>query len=126
VVAALARRGDEVLLTRRRADQPHGGQWEFPGGKMEPGESPSEALVRELREELGVEVEVDRVYDVIFHRYPRFDVLMMLYECRIVSGEPRAVEVAEVAWVGRQALGRYDILPADLPLVARLQAEPGG
>ena len=117
--------GDDgrVLITQRRADQSLPLQWEFPGGKVEPGEAPVAALVRELREEIGVEVAVGRIWDVLFHAYPAFDLVMLVYACRIVSGEPRAVEVADLRWVLPGELASWDILPADRPLVQRLVDE---
>jgi 8-oxo-dGTP diphosphatase len=124
VVAGLILGTDErVLISQRRADQSLPLQWEFPGGKVEPGEAPVAALVRELAEELGVMVAVGRVWDVLFHAYPEFDLVMLVYACRIVSGEPRAVEVADVAWVAPAELPAWDVLPADRPLVDRLVRE---
>jgi 8-oxo-dGTP diphosphatase len=142
VVAGLIIGDDRrILITQRRADQMLGGKWEFPGGKVEPGEAPVDALVRELREEIGVTVAVGRIWDVLFHAYPDFDLVMLVYVCRIstssaggspgdralasVSGSesPRAVEVADLAWVDADDLGAWDILPADRPLVERLRAD---
>lgn len=125
VVAALITDvAGRILLTRRRPDQPLPDQWEFPGGKMEPGESPQEALMRELREEIGVRPEVGRVWDVLYHRYPDYDVLMLVYACRLEPGaEPRCLEVGALVWAGTGELEGYDILPADRPLVARLRRE---
>jgi 8-oxo-dGTP diphosphatase len=118
--------GDDgrVLITRRRDDQPLGGQWEFPGGKLEAGETPTAGLARELREELGVEVVVGRVWEVLHHAYPDFDLLMIVYRCRLApAAAPRAVEVAALAWCRPAELGDYAILPADAPLVDRLRVE---
>lgn len=113
-----------VLVTQRRADQALPLLWEFPGGKVEPGESPTRALERELREELGVDAQVGRIWDVLFHPYPDFDLVMLVYRCVLGPGqEPRAVEVADLAWTEPQGLRGFDILPADLALVARLEAE---
>jgi 8-oxo-dGTP diphosphatase len=123
VVAGLIVDGDRVLITQRRADQSLPLQWEFPGGKVEPGEAPVAALVRELVEEIGVVVEVGEIWDVLFHAYPAFDLVMLVYACRISDGEPRAVEVADVAWVAVDELRAWDILPADRPLVDRLVDE---
>ena len=123
VVAGLVVRDGLVLITQRRADQALPLQWEFPGGKVEPGESPVAAMVRELREEIGVTVEVGRIWEVLFHAYPTFDLVMLVYACRLVEGEPRAVEVADVQWVEPARLPEWDILPADKPLVERLIAE---
>lgn len=124
VVAGLIIGDDQrVLITQRRADQALPLQWELPGGKVEPGEAPLAALVRELREELGVTVAVGRIWDVLFHAYPAFDLVMLVYACRIVDGAPRALEVADLAWVATRDLAGWDILPADRPLVERLVGE---
>lgn len=124
VVAGLILGDDgRVLITQRRADQALALLWEFPGGKVEPGEAPVAALERELREEIGVTVAVGRIWDVLFHAYPTFDLVMLVYACRIVDGAPRAVEVADLAWVAPGELGGWDILPADRPLVERLRVE---
>lgn len=127
VVAGLIIGADgRILITQRRADQALPLQWEFPGGKVEPGEAPTAALARELTEELGIEVLVGRIWDVLFHAYPAFDLVMLVYACRLAPGSPapRAVEVADLVWMEPRALpGGHDILPADRPLVERLVAE---
>jgi 8-oxo-dGTP diphosphatase len=122
VVAALIRRDGAVLVSRRRADQSMPLLWEFPGGKVEPGEDPRLALAREVREELGCGVTVGRIHEVVFHAYPDFDLYMLVYPCQIVEGTPRAVEVAEVAWVEAAKLPELDLLPADYPLARELAA----
>jgi len=124
VVAGLIIGADQrVLITQRRPDQELALWWEFPGGKVEPGESPIAALVRELQEEIGVTVQVGRIWEVLFHAYPAFDLVMLVYACQIVAGTPRAVEVADLAWVAPGELASWSILPADRPLVERLGRE---
>jgi 8-oxo-dGTP diphosphatase len=120
VVAALVREGGRILMSRRRPDQAMPNLWEFPGGKVEPGEHPEAALIREVREELGCDVEIDRIEEVVFHAYEDFDLYMLVYGCRVTRGEPRAIEVAEVAWVAAAELPALDLLPADYPLARKL------
>jgi 8-oxo-dGTP diphosphatase len=124
VVAALVREGGRVLMSRRRADQPMPLLWEFPGGKVEPGEDPVVALAREVREELGCEVRVGRIHEVVFHAYEAFDLVMLVYACEIVDGAARAVQVAEIAWVEAARLPEMELLPADYPLARALAADP--
>ena len=87
-------------MSRRRADQALPLLWEFPGGKVEPGEAPEQALAREVREELGCGVAVGRIHDVVFHAYPDYDVYLLVYPCTIVEGTP------ERRRGGRDRLGR--------------------
>ncbi len=124
VVAGLLREqpGGAVLLSQRRADQAMPLQWELPGGKVEPGEDPAVALRRELREELDIDAQIGQVYDVVFHRYAEFDLLMLVYACTF-AGVPVAREVAQVRWVAPAQLLELPVLPADIPLMQRLMRE---
>jgi 8-oxo-dGTP diphosphatase len=124
VVAALIEREGRVLLSQRRADQALPLHWEFPGGKVEPGESPSQALVREIQEELACSIDVGAIVDVVFHAYEDFDLIMPVYRATISAGEPRAQQVAAVAWVERSQLPNLKLPPADIPLARRLAEEP--
>ena len=123
VVAGLVVRNGLVLITQRTAAQAMPHKWEFPGGKVEAGEEPVAALVRELREELAIDVSVGRVWDVLFHAYPTFDLVMIVYPCRLTAGDPAPVEVAAFEWVVPAQLREWDVLPADKPLIARLELE---
>jgi 8-oxo-dGTP diphosphatase len=123
VVAALVRdENGRILLSKRRADQPMGLLWELPGGKVEAGEAPVDALEREIKEELGARVEVGRIDDVVFHRYAEFDLLMLVYACHLLD-TPRAVQVEAIAWVSPRDLDGYELLPADRPLAERYRKE---
>jgi 8-oxo-dGTP diphosphatase len=112
-----------VLLARRPEGKAMAGLWEFPGGKVHDGEAPEAALIRELKEELGVDTAESCLAPFAFasHRYPDFHLLMPLYVCRRWSGTPTALEGQELAWVRPQRLGDYPMPPADRPLVALLQ-----
>jgi 8-oxo-dGTP diphosphatase len=107
VVAALLERGDRVLLSQRRADQSWPLCWEFPGGKVEPGESAEAALVGEMVE-------------LVCHSYPEFDLVMPVYRASLARGTPRAVTVAAIAWVPRRRLRELSMPPADIPFARRL------
>lgn len=116
VVAGLLEREGSILVDRRRRGTHLEGLWEFPGGKIEPGETPEQALVRELREELGVESTVVGIVATIEHAYPDFDLSLALYAVEF-RGEPVALEVAEVRWVPAGELAALPMPPADVPLV---------
>lgn len=126
VAAALIDGRGRVLIAQRPADKSLGGLWEFPGGKVEPGEGLEIALARELREELDVQVETDAMAPFAFasHAYPDFHLLMPLYLVRSWAGEPRALEAQALAWVSPAELSQYPMPPADVPLVVQLQ-RPG-
>ena len=118
VCAALIFAGDEVLLTSRPEHFEHPGYWEFPGGKIEPGETPAQCLKRELREELDIDVSVyDTVY-MLEYEYPDKRVALRFMRCMIKDNQkPRALEQQEYAWVKRDRLNDYKLLPADESIV---------
>lgn len=119
VAAAVVEREGKVMLCQRLPDAHNGLKWEFPGGKLEMGETPEAALARELREELGIEAIVGRVRDAVYHRYPDRDVLVLFYGCAISSGEPAAVQCNAIAWVTPGDMPGYDFAGADLAFVKR-------
>ncbi len=124
VSAAIVIESGRVLLTQRKRGTHLEGMWEFPGGKVEPGEDPKDALVRELREELGVEVTVGDVVDVTFHRYEAKSVLLLFYEAARTPGspEPRAIDVAAFEWASATALDPARFPPADVAVLDKLRA----
>ena len=119
VAAAVVERGGRVMLCQRLPDAHNPLKWEFPGGKLEPGESPEAALRRELREELSIDVRVGRIADAVYHRYPDRDVLVLFYGCAIRAGEPATVGCNAIAWATPEALPGYDFAGADLTFVKR-------
>jgi 8-oxo-dGTP diphosphatase len=119
---ALVDADGRVLLSKRPAGKPLGGLWEFPGGKVEEGEKPETALIRELKEELGVDVTEACLAPLTFasHSYPDFHLLMPLYVCRRWKGTVTALEAQELAWVRPLRLRDYPMPPADAPLIPYL------
>jgi 8-oxo-dGTP diphosphatase len=120
IVAACALLDNEgaVLIAKRPAGRPLADLWEFPGGKVEAAERPEDALIRELREELGIEIAASDLAPLTFasHAYPDFHLLMPVYLCRRWRGEATAHEGQELLWVRPDALHLYDMPPADEPL----------
>ncbi len=123
VACALVDADGRVLVARRPEGRPLAGLWEFPGGKLRPGESPEAALVRELREELGIDTEESCLAPLTFasHRYPDHHLLMPLFVCRVWRGIARPREGQELRWVRPGELARLPMPPADAPLVAALR-----
>jgi 8-oxo-dGTP diphosphatase len=120
---ALVDADGRVLLAQRPAGKPMAGLWEFPGGKVNPGETPEAALIRELAEELGIDVSASCLAPLTFasHSYPDFHLLMPLYVCRKWSGTPVARERQRLTWVRPARLADFPMPPADAPLVATLR-----
>ena len=123
VAVALVDADGRVLLAQRPPGKAMAGLWEFPGGKIHPGESPEAALIRELKEEIDIDVTEACLAPFTFasHRYESFHLLMPLYVCRRWQGTLRPLEGQTLAWVRPERLGEYPMPPADKPLVAMLQ-----
>jgi 8-oxo-dGTP diphosphatase len=120
--AALVDADGRVLISKRPEGKHLGGLWEFPGGKVEQGETPETALIRELKEELGIDVTETCLAPLTFasHNYPDFHLLMPLYVCRRWKGTVTALEQQELAWVRPLRLRDYPMPPADVPLIPHL------
>lgn len=119
VVAAIIIHEDKVFATQRGYGEFKGG-WEFPGGKIEEGETPQEALVREIKEELNVEIEVGELLDVVEYDYPNFHLSMDCFICKIKSGELVLNEHEAAKWLTKETLDSVEWLPADLGLIEKL------
>lgn len=121
---ALIDQDGRILLAQRPQGKSLAGLWEFPGGKIDPGETPEAALIRELHEELGIETWGSCLAPLSFasHSYEDFHLLMPLYACRRWNGIPVPREGQQLAWVRPVDLGKYDMPPADLPLIAVLRS----
>ena len=124
VVAAVIEREDAVLVCLRRPKGERASLWEFPGGKVEPGEGERAALYRELREELGVRAQVGEEYARLEHAYPDVQVELALYRCTLHQGEePRALSAQEIRWVSRRDLPGLPFCEADVPVLSLLAEE---
>lgn len=126
VVAALIVREGKLLIARRPQGRHMAGRWEFPGGKIERGETPERALERELSEELGVQTRTGRIYHAVAHSYPEKDVLLMFYRSTLLGGEPEPIEEAEVRWIGEGELRAYCWAEADEPVIGLIEREGFG
>jgi A/G-specific adenine glycosylase len=121
VTAAVLHRDGTVLLAQRPSEGLLGGMWEFPGGKLEAGETLEECLVREIREELGVQVRVGEAFGVYRHAYTHFRITLHAFRCELVRGRPRPLQAAGLAWVAPADLGNYPMGKVDRLIARRLQ-----
>lgn len=120
VVAAVIRSEDKIFATARGYGE-FKGQWEFPGGKIEPGETPQEALVREIQEELDVKIKVGALIDTIEYDYPSFHLSMDCFWCNITEGAITLKEAEDARWLSKDELYSVDWLPADIELIEKLR-----
>ena len=120
VAAGLVFHRQKLLITQRLEGSHLAGLWEFPGGKCEPGESFESCLVRELHEELAIEVTLCPLFEEITHDYPEKTLNLKFFLCRLTKGEPQAIGCAAFQWATRQSLARRNFPPADKRLLARL------
>ena len=122
VVAAVIERDGEVLATQRGYGS-YEGWWEFPGGKVEPGETPEQALVREIREELRAEIEIERHVTDVSYDYPEFHLEMRCFLCRLAGGEVTLVEHEAAAWLDARNVEGVKWLPADIEVIDALREQ---
>jgi mutator protein MutT len=124
VAAGLVFRDGKLLITRRHEDAHQGGLWEFPGGKRETRETFEQCLVRELREELGIEISVGRLFESVTHAYPEKTVRLEFFLCRWEQREPRALGCPAFQWITAAGLKNFTFPAADARLIRRLQTSP--
>ena len=121
VIAAIILKEGKVLIAQRAQGQNLAGKWEFPGGKVEPGESPEECLVREIREELGIKIEVDEFFGESVYRYDTVVIKLLAYKAVYVDGEYKLTVHSQIKWVKPDELDNYDLAPADIAFVKKLK-----
>lgn len=121
VVAALIWEGDRFMICQRPAHKARGLMWEFVGGKVEPGETKQQALVRECREELAVELSVGDEFMAVTHEYPDLTVHLTLFNARIAAGVPKKLEHNDIRWITVDEIDEFDFCPADTEILARIR-----
>lgn len=123
VSAGIVVRDGRIMLCQRRPGDRMGLKWEFPGGKLESGESPQQALERELREELSIETRTGRIFDVRYEVSGDRSLLLLFFRSEILTGEPQPIECNAIEWARPDDLTQYDLAPSDLEVARRLAAE---
>lgn len=123
VVAAIIWHEGRYLICQRPAHKARGLLWEFPGGKVEPGETREEAIIRECREELDTTLEPLGIFTEVTHQYPDLCIHLSFLRCRVQSGQPRALEHAAIRWIRPEEASAYDFCPADLSIAQALARE---
>lgn len=123
VVAALIREKNRFLICRRPENKSRALLWEFVGGKVEPGETPEQALVRECREELGMTVSVGDVYIQVVHEYPDITIRLTLFHTHIESGHPQMIEHSAMAWITPSEIPQYKFCPADTGILEKIRQD---
>ncbi len=126
VVAALIWDGDRFMICQRPAHKARGLLWEFVGGKVEPGESCEEALIRECREELDVTLKVNDLFMDVVHEYPDLTVHLSLFNAVIADGTPKKLEHNDIQWITVDEIPQYPFCPADVEILQRLMSTKGG
>ncbi|MBF2065775.1 MAG: 8-oxo-dGTP diphosphatase MutT [Calothrix sp. C42_A2020_038] len=121
-VAIIWNETGQILIDRRRPIGAMGGLWEFPGGKMEPGETITECIQREIKEELGINIEVGELLITIDHTYAHLQVTLTVHHCKYVSGVPRPIECDEIRWVNLDELEQFEFPQANIQIISALKA----
>lgn len=125
VVAALIWQGEQFMICQRPAHKARGLLWEFVGGKVEPGETKEQALIRECREELAVTVSVGEVFMDVTHEYPDLTVHLTLFNAEIAEGKPQMLEHNDIRWITSREIPDYDFCPADVEILSEIRRRAG-
>lgn len=125
VAAAIIRNGDRFMICRRPAHKARGLMWEFPGGKVEKGETKEQALIRECREELAVTLRVGDVFMEVTHEYSDITVRLTLFNAKIKEGTPQMLEHSDIRWITAKEIDEYTFCPADKEVLEKLKREKG-
>jgi 8-oxo-dGTP diphosphatase len=120
VTAAIIEKDNRILIAQREGGSHMEYKWEFPGGKLEPGETPEECIVREIKEELDMKIEVLDIYKTVQFKYMEKDILLLAYKCRLLEGEGKTIECNDFRWVKRDELNNFDFVPADVAIVEKI------
>lgn len=123
VTAAIMVENGRVLLAQRREDTQLALKWEFPGGKIEPGETPEDCLIREIKEELNIDIAVLDIFMAVAHSYGPRNILLLAYFCRSLGGSPVPRQCNDLCWVEIADILKYNLAEADLPIAVKLQGE---
>lgn len=123
VVAALVWDGDRFMICQRPVNKTRALEWEFVGGKVEPGETKQQALIRECREELGISVSVGEVYTQVVHEYPDITVHLTLFNAEIACGTPELLEHNDMKWILPEEIELYDFCPADIGILRKIKSD---
>jgi len=120
VVCGIIFKEDKILLCRRKAEKSLGGHWEFPGGKVESSESESEALIRELKEELAMQVEIGKHFKTIIHQYDNVQIELIAYCCKFIQADFILIDHDAYEWIKKTELLNFNLAPADIPIANAL------
>ena len=111
---------DRILITQRKKNSHNALKWEFPGGTLEPEESPEDCIIREIKEELNINIGVLDIFKTIYHKYKEKTILLLVYECEYLSGTLRKIECEDAKWIKPEEFSDFDFAEADLPAVKKI------
>lgn len=120
VTAAIIYNDSEFLIAQRKPGKNEELKWEFPGGKLEEGESPEQCLKREIKEELNLEIEVSDIFDVVYYEYPQITILLLVYKCKLIGGEIKLLDCNDYKWIAEEQISDFEFACADIQTVNKM------